>query len=121
MKYLHPSFFSTYPQQAKILYEIRGDGEASTYFEIDADTGRLTVKSALSADSTRVLSYTIRVRAYRENDPRVEAFKEITVTVDRNPNSPRFSQRNYVFEIPENKTLGDVFGAVTATDPDLVS
>ena len=63
----------------------------------------------------------IRVRAYRENDPQVEAYKLITVSVNRNPYQPRFSQNQFVFTIPENQTLGSVFGSVIATDPDQVS
>lgn len=61
------------------------------------------------------------MRAYRSNDPKVEAFKEVTVIVDRNPTEPRFSAQDYTFTIPENQRLGLVFGNISATDPDSVN
>lgn len=63
----------------------------------------------------------IRVRAYRQSTPTVQAFKTITVNVDRNPTAPRFPQQNYEFTIPESQVLGQTFGSVNATDPDAVS
>ena len=47
--------------QARILYEIRGDGDAIDYFEIDAVTGDLTVKASLANDTSKVLSYRVRL------------------------------------------------------------
>ena len=64
--------------------------------------------------------FQIRVAGYRVSDPAARAYGFIVVNVNRNPTVPRFVDR-FVFNISETQTLGEVFGTVTAVDPDNVS
>lgn len=64
--------------------------------------------------------FQFRIRAYRQSDPTVQAYKTIRIEVDRNPSYPAFNQTSYVFNIPENQVLENVFGKISASDPDAV-
>lgn len=61
------------------------------------------------------------MRAYRQNDPTIQAFKTVRINVNRNPSPPVFGLPSYTFTVPENQALGSVIGKVNATDSDFVS
>ena len=53
-------------------------------------------------------------------DPTTFAEILIRVNVNRNPNSPTFAYLNRVFNISEDQSTKQTFGAVSATDIDTV-
>ncbi|GFN79862.1 protocadherin fat 4 [Plakobranchus ocellatus] len=101
-----------------ILYELETDGFAQRAYTINNNTGAITQILSFTEDITRSLRYVLRVKAYRASDTSVQAYKTITVEVDRNPTTPVFSENEYFFTVRENQTLGAIFDTISASDPD---
>ncbi|KAK3608192.1 hypothetical protein CHS0354_039207 [Potamilus streckersoni] len=108
------------PQPLSILiYEIRGDGLAPTYFEINNITGVIKTSKLFTDDNNMTPSYTVRVFAYRQNNPLDYAEALVHIAVIRNPSAPTFLHGDLTFRIPESQPLSVAFGKVNATDPDV--
>ena len=58
---------------------------------------RVADASGLSADIREI--YSIQVKAYDSVFPNMKTTASVTIYVDRNPSSPRFTLNNYVFNI----------------------
>ncbi|RUS82555.1 hypothetical protein EGW08_009685 [Elysia chlorotica] len=102
----------------QILYELQGDGFGDRAFSINPLTGEIFQNISFTQDTERSLRYVLRKRAYRATDPSVQAYRTITINVDRNPTNPSFVLKDYVFDVPESQVLGKTFASINATDPD---
>ncbi|KAL3875970.1 hypothetical protein ACJMK2_033864 [Sinanodonta woodiana] len=102
-----------------LIYEIRGDGLAPAYFEINNITGVIRTTKLFTDDNNKTPSYAIRVFAYRQNNPLEYAEALVYVTVIRNPSAPTFLHGDLTLRIPESQQLSVAFGKVNATDPDV--
>ncbi|KAL5018741.1 hypothetical protein ScPMuIL_004463 [Solemya velum] len=105
------------PQQP-LKYEIRGDGLASQYFEVDPVDGSLTIRKSFIDDDNKTPTYTVRVVAFWTSDPTDFATALVKVVIIRNPNAPQFSHGIANFTIQEDAPLRAIVGQVNATDPD---
>lgn len=103
-----------------IVYEIRGDGLAPQFFrlDVDGDIAVISVNKSLMDDTSNTPVYTVRIYAYRQNDPLVFAEHVATIRVERNPGAPDFNHGDLYFLINENYNISDLVGIVNATDPD---
>lgn len=65
--------------------------------------------------------YDLNISAVDEGTPPRKGYLHIIVNVvDANDNQPRFTQKEYNFEVPENTTVGDKLFSVKAEDEDEV-
>lgn len=106
--------FSPHPHNSGALYGLVG-GNLLGDFTIDPQSGLLRVEREL--DRERADGYELIVRY-------VDAFSSLDTTVsisvlDRNDNSPQFSQALYSVTTPENIPVDTVIFNLLATDPDL--
>ncbi|GFN78435.1 protocadherin fat 4, partial [Plakobranchus ocellatus] len=99
-----------------IVYEISGYFAAPGYFSINPSTGVVTVKSDLTTDVAT--SYVLGLRAYDNERPGQVAATNLTISVNRNPNAPTFTQLIYTERIAETFTLGAQILRVQGTDLD---
>uniref|UniRef100_A0A8B9CGN0 Cadherin related family member 2 n=1 Tax=Anser brachyrhynchus TaxID=132585 RepID=A0A8B9CGN0_9AVES len=96
-----------------LTYTIR-DADAF-YFNVDKDTGVVTLRNLLDRESQARLTITVTVND-GVND---EVSKKLTVIVeDRNDNAPVFKGLPYETSIPENMMAGSIIYTVSATDAD---
>jgi len=64
--------------------------------------------------------YELRVTASNKDNSMATGTATVSVTIlDDNDESPRFTQRQYVFHVPEDRPTGTTVGHVTAVDRDL--
>ena len=61
------------------------------------------------------------VRAFDDARPNQVALANVTITVNRNPSLPVFTNLRQVINIPETQALGESIASVLATDADGVS
>ncbi|XP_046579032.1 protocadherin Fat 4-like [Haliotis rubra] len=108
---------ATDPLDNKLIYEINGDGMASTLFRVSPDTGLVSVAQPFKTDTQE--SYVIRIRAYRQTDAAVFATVIVRVVITRNANAPSFLHNDLVFNLAENYPLGVSLGQLNATDKDI--
>ncbi|XP_038055904.1 protocadherin Fat 4-like [Patiria miniata] len=100
-------------------YEIV-DGNLLNAFEIDADSGSITVASAL--DRETVATYRLRIGAIDTGEPPQTGYTEVVVNIDDvNDNGPIFLPGNDVGYVSENEAINTIVMTLNATDPDLNS
>ncbi|RWS31489.1 cadherin-23-like protein [Leptotrombidium deliense] len=116
-------------EYGRIEYTVSGDG--SELFEINKNTGTLSVKKGSTLDRETKSAYNLQVTATDNNrdetnsqstnlsttQRKTSVFVKITLT-DINDNPPKFSEKKYESIIPENIAIGSKVGSVAATDPD---
>ncbi|NXC48668.1 CDHR2 protein, partial [Penelope pileata] len=97
----------------KLTYSISGTD--SFYFNVDADTGVVTLKNLLDRESTPKLTIVITV-----SDGVNEAVSKLLpiIVEDCNDNAPVFQNLPYETAVPENVTVGSIIYAVFANDSD---
>ncbi|XP_050391949.2 protocadherin Fat 4 [Patella vulgata] len=104
------------PLSQTLVFEIAGDGDASTVFRVDRSTAQVTLGQSLLTTSQN--NYVIRVRGYRVNDNTIQATAIVRVTVIRNRNAPRFLHSNLDITINEDQRFNVGLVDVNATDAD---
>lgn len=103
---------------AQISYAIVSEGAAVIPFEINTSSGELS--SLIELDREEVQFYNFSVVASDSGDPSLSASTVVVIAVvDRNDNSPEFSQLLYSVRILENAQLGTSITTVAAVDQDL--
>ncbi|POI25531.1 hypothetical protein CIB84_010719 [Bambusicola thoracicus] len=96
-----------------ITYSISGSD--SFYFDVDAQTGVVTLKNLLDRESQARLTITVTV-SDGINEP---VSRRLTIIVeDRNDNAPVFRNLPYETSVLENTTVGSIIYTVSANDPD---
>ncbi|KAK2846751.1 hypothetical protein Q5P01_009750 [Channa striata] len=101
---------------ANVEYVITG-GNASDFFWIQADTGKVTLNHTL-AESVN-LFLTLIVVAKDQGAPPLSSHTEITFEITgRNQFSPSFREPDVTFSVPEDLPVGSVIGKIQAEDED---
>ncbi|XP_066489731.1 cadherin EGF LAG seven-pass G-type receptor 1 [Tiliqua scincoides] len=107
------------PDNANLLYRILEPGAGEGIFEIDPHSG--VVRTCAPVDREEVSEYHLVVEANDQGkDP---GPRSTTVTVhitveDENDNSPQFSEKRYLVQIPEDTPVNSQVLQVQATDRD---
>ncbi|KAL8221042.1 UNVERIFIED_CONTAM: Cadherin EGF LAG seven-pass G-type receptor 1 [Gekko kuhli] len=107
------------PDNANLLYHILEPGAGEGVFEIDPHSG--VVRTCAPVDREEISEYHLVVEANDQGkDP---GPRSATVTVhimveDENDNSPQFSEKRYLVQIPEDTTINSQVLQVQATDRD---
>ncbi|XP_070559913.1 LOW QUALITY PROTEIN: protocadherin Fat 4-like [Ptychodera flava] len=103
-------------ENARLTYTLTNGNELG-HFNIDPDTGVLTVAQALDRETKA--SYAMTVTVNDNGTPMLSSTAPIDITLlDVNDNTPTFTMNPYVFGVEENVPLNTFVDAVTATDPD---
>lgn len=93
------------------------DGSAMGVFDLNPNSGVLTVSSALNFENTS--QYDLVIAASDNGSPRLNSTRSFTIyIVDVDDNTPLFVQKTYQFEITENNLPGAFVGQVMANDLD---
>ncbi|XP_052689553.1 protocadherin Fat 4-like [Crassostrea angulata] len=100
----------------QLTYSLTGDGESTSVFDINRTSGVITLQQSLFSQTSTL--YTLRVRVQDGGSPRKEAMNTLTLTVQRNFETPRFVSNSYTFTIKENEPIGFSVGQIVATDAD---
>ncbi|XP_028603460.2 cadherin EGF LAG seven-pass G-type receptor 1 isoform X2 [Podarcis muralis] len=107
------------PDNANLLYRILEPGAGEGVFEIDPHSG--VVRTCAPVDREEVSEYHLVVEANdqgKEPGPR-SATVTVHITVeDENDNSPQFSEKRYLVQIPEDAPVNSQVLQVQATDRD---
>uniref|UniRef100_A0A8D2LN81 Cadherin EGF LAG seven-pass G-type receptor 1 n=1 Tax=Varanus komodoensis TaxID=61221 RepID=A0A8D2LN81_VARKO len=107
------------PDNANLLYQILEPGAGEGVFEIDPHSG--VVRTCAPVDREQVSEYHLVVEANdqgKDPGPR-SATVTVHITVeDENDNSPQFSEKRYLVQIPEDSPVNSQVLQVQATDRD---
>jgi hypothetical protein len=86
-------------------------------FEINTDTGRLSLKNPLNDNSKS--EYGVIVKAYQENNPLKSALVMVNIEIlNVNEYAPVFEKSSYEIKLKENTKLGTLIGRIQAEDRD---
>uniref|UniRef100_A0A8C3YB10 Protocadherin Fat 2 n=1 Tax=Catagonus wagneri TaxID=51154 RepID=A0A8C3YB10_9CETA len=100
----------------KLVYVI-ADGNEEGCFDIELETGLLTVASPLDYEATSF--YILNVTVYDLGTPQKSSWKVLTVNVeDWNDNAPRFPPGGYQVTISEDTEVGTTVAELKAKDAD---
>ncbi|XP_033977195.1 protocadherin-20 [Trematomus bernacchii] len=99
----------------RVTYSL--DKHTSSIFNIDPNTGQLSVSAIL--DRERQDAHTLTVFAEDSGSPPLESAATVSIQVlDQNDNAPVFITPHFIFFMPENVKLFAQVGRVKVTDPD---
>ncbi|KAM3866650.1 protocadherin alpha-2-like [Diretmus argenteus] len=103
----------------KLIYSFikRGNIDPSDIFEINSETGEITVKGLLDYETTP--AYEVRVQAMdRGQSPRSAHAKLLIEIVDVNDNAPEISVTSLMSPLREDAELGTIVALLTVSDED---
>ncbi|XP_041845821.1 protocadherin-1-like isoform X1 [Melanotaenia boesemani] len=101
---------------AELTYSII-ESSAKRLFEIDANTGEVSVKNLLDREETE--RYEFHVAAADKGVPSKTGTSTVVLNIlDRNDNDPKFMLNGYSFSVIENMPPLNPVGVVTVTDAD---
>ncbi|XP_069026657.1 protocadherin alpha-2-like isoform X17 [Embiotoca jacksoni] len=103
----------------KILYSFikRGNIDPSNIFDLNSETGEITVKGRLDYEETP--AYEVRVQAMDQGPvPRSAHAKLLIEIIDVNDNAPEISVTSLLTPVKENAELGTIVALVTVSDKD---
>uniref|UniRef100_A0A8C6PCD5 Cadherin domain-containing protein n=1 Tax=Nothobranchius furzeri TaxID=105023 RepID=A0A8C6PCD5_NOTFU len=103
---------ATDPENDPLTYSI--SGVSAAFFEVEVNTGRVTVKTPLDTEA----SFTLTLDATVSDGTTPVSATLIIILDDTNDNIPLFSQSNYDISVPENAPIGSNLFKVSATDLD---
>nr|XP_033489681.1 protocadherin alpha-2-like [Epinephelus lanceolatus] len=104
---------------SKILYSFikRGNANPSNMFDLNSETGEITVKGTLDYEETP--AYEVRVQAMDQGiSPRSAYAKLLTEIIDVNDNAPEISVTSLMTPVKEDAELGTIVALVTVSDKD---
>jgi protocadherin Fat 4 len=101
----------------KVSYEMIGDDTGPSFFQLE-DNGEIKLRSGVNLPADKETTYTLRILAKDGGTPPNTATATVRIDVDRNLNSPKFTNDNYKVDVPETLPAGSTVFAVTATDKD---
>ncbi|EHB10682.1 Protocadherin Fat 2 [Heterocephalus glaber] len=100
----------------KLVYVI-ADGNEAGCFDIELETGLLTVAAPLDYETTSF--YLLNVTVYDLGTPQLSSWKLLTVNVkDWNDNAPRFPPGGYQLTISEDTEVGTTIAELKTKDAD---
>nr|XP_046262316.1 protocadherin alpha-2-like isoform X8 [Scatophagus argus] len=103
----------------KIVYSLikRGNIDPSNIFDLNAETGEITVKGTLDYEDTP--AYEVRVQAMDQGpSPRSAHAKLLIEIIDVNDNAPEISVTSLMTPVKEDAELGTIVALVTVNDKD---
>ncbi|XP_026212878.1 protocadherin alpha-2-like isoform X5 [Anabas testudineus] len=103
----------------KIMYSLikRGTIDRSNIFDLNPETGEITVKGTLDYEETP--AYEVRVQAMDQgHSPRSAQAKLIIEIIDVNDNAPEISVTSLMTPVKEDAELGTIVALVTVSDKD---
>ncbi|XP_065921690.1 protocadherin Fat 4 isoform X2 [Magallana gigas] len=107
------------PSTGSLRYETIGNYPAPSFFSLNTTTGEIKVARGLMEDGLQRSQYNLVVIAYDTQYPADRATATVTFNVNRNPNSPVFTQSGrYLVTVPESLPLGSIVTQVLASDAD---
>uniref|UniRef100_A0A8C4ESU8 Protocadherin 20-like n=2 Tax=Dicentrarchus labrax TaxID=13489 RepID=A0A8C4ESU8_DICLA len=99
----------------RVTYRL--DKHTSTIFNIDPETGKLSVSASLDREQQGV--HKLTVFAQDRGSPPLESVATVSIRVlDQNDNAPVFLTPHFIFFIPENVPPYAQVGGLRVTDPD---
>uniref|UniRef100_A0A8P4JYH8 Cadherin domain-containing protein n=1 Tax=Dicentrarchus labrax TaxID=13489 RepID=A0A8P4JYH8_DICLA len=104
---------------SKILYSFikRGNIDPSNIFDLNSETGEITVKGTLDYEETP--AYEVRVQARDQGfSPRSAHAKLLIEIIDVNDNAPEISVTSLMTPVKEDAELGTIVALVTVSDKD---
>ncbi|XP_077387467.1 protocadherin alpha-5-like isoform X22 [Festucalex cinctus] len=104
---------------SKIVYSFikRGNNDPSNVFNLNAETGEITVKGTLDYEETP--AYEVRIQAMdRGTVPRSVNAKLLIEIIDVNDNAPEITVTSLMTPVKENAELGTIVALVTVSDKD---
>ncbi|CAI5652159.1 unnamed protein product [Oreochromis niloticus] len=104
---------------SKILYSFikRGNIDPSNIFDLNSETGEITVKGGLDYEETP--AYEVRVQATDQGTvPRSAHAKLLIEIVDMNDNPPQISVTSLMTPVKEDAELGTIVALITVSDKD---
>ncbi|KAM7000070.1 protocadherin alpha-2-like isoform 4-T4 [Tautogolabrus adspersus] len=103
----------------KLVYSLikRGNADRSSTFDINPETGEITVKGTLDYEETS--AYEVRVQAKDQGtSPRSAHAKLLIEIIDVNDNAPEISVTSLMTPVKEDAELGTIVALVTVSDKD---
>lgn len=107
-------------RRQKIIYEL-GSGNDQYAFEIDPNTGVISVNNSLNLDfeSHPGPKRELVVVARTETSPIIYGYCKVLINLlDQNDNAPRFTQQQYVVNVLEGNKKGEFVVQLAAKDSD---
>ncbi|XP_050928269.1 protocadherin alpha-2 isoform X20 [Lates calcarifer] len=104
---------------SKILYSFikRGNIDPSNIFDLNSETGEMTVKGTLDYEETP--AYEVRVQAMDQGaSPRSAHAKLLIEIIDVNDNSPEISVTSLMTPVKEDAELGTIVAFISVSDKD---
>ncbi|XP_023254931.1 protocadherin alpha-C2-like, partial [Seriola lalandi dorsalis] len=104
---------------SKILYSLikRGNIDPSIIFDLNSETGEITVKGTLDYEETP--AYEVRVQAMDQGPvPRSAHVKLLIEIIDVNDNAPEISVTSLMTPVKEDAERGTIVALVTVSDKD---
>ncbi|XP_036933522.1 protocadherin alpha-2-like isoform X21 [Acanthopagrus latus] len=104
---------------SKISYSLikRGSTDRSNIFDLNPETGEITVKGTLDYEETP--AYEVRVQARDQGiSPRSAHAKLLIEIIDVNDNAPEISVTSLMTPVKEDAELGTIVALVTVSDKD---
>nr|XP_036675635.1 cadherin-87A [Drosophila suzukii] len=103
---------------SRISYRIRGSEQVEAIFDIDRETGQISIRPNATLDVTNLNSDQL-IFAVEANDGLFSAHCGVNITVrDVNNHVPKFEQQSYSAVVEENSEIGTSVERVHATDLD---
>ncbi|RVE63928.1 hypothetical protein OJAV_G00140990 [Oryzias javanicus] len=101
----------------RVLFSI-SDGNKENSFNIDMDSGLITVLQPL--DREQMDRYFLNITIYDQGIPAMSSWRLLTVIIeDANDNDPKFEQDNYSAVVAENSAIGLEVITIAAFDKDM--
>ncbi|KAM8910687.1 protocadherin alpha-2-like [Spinachia spinachia] len=104
---------------SQILYTLikRGNTDPSNMFDLNSETGEITVKGTLDYEETA--AYEVGVQATDQGfSPRSSHAKILIEIIDVNDNAPELSVTSLMTHVKEDAELGTIVALVTVSDKD---
>ncbi|XP_075959829.1 protocadherin alpha-2-like [Anarhichas minor] len=104
---------------SKIIYSFirRGNTDPSNNFDLNSETGEITVKGTLDYEETS--AYEVRVQATDQGfSPRSAHAKLLIEIIDVNDNAPEISVTSLMTPVKEDAEIGTIVALVTVSDKD---
>ncbi|XP_076020959.1 protocadherin alpha-3-like [Genypterus blacodes] len=103
----------------KLLYSFikQGNNNPSDIFDINSETGEITVKGQLDYEDTPV--YEVRVQAVDQGTPPRRAHTKLLIEItDVNDNVPEIAVTSLMTPVKEDAELGEIVALITVSDKD---
>ncbi|KAJ8319080.1 hypothetical protein KUTeg_004171 [Tegillarca granosa] len=105
----------------QLTYSLIGDNQAGNYFDVNSQTGQITLKPTANLNATQETRFVVRIQVADGGTPPLTDVATVPIEVQRNLNSPKFAELIVRTSIPETMIPGSNVIKVNATDDDLFS